>query len=86
MGLVSGRLGLFSFQGTATRYLPFSYLRESFTLPSASLSSSVSTSLPSRSVPDFSISQNLFKLLLMSQQDSFPSLHIGSVVNKEQIT
>ena len=63
MGLVSGRSGLFSFQGTATRYLPFSYLRESFFLPRASLSSSASTSLPWRSVPDFSISQNLFKLL-----------------------
>ena len=63
MGLVSGRSGLFSFQGTATRYLPFSSLRESFFLPRASLSSSASTSLPSRSVPDFSISQNLFKLL-----------------------
>ena len=51
MDLVSGRLGLFSFQGRATRYLPFSYLRESFTLPKAS---SVSTSLPSRSEPNFS--------------------------------
>ena len=86
MGLVSGRSGLFSFQRTATRYLPFSYLRESFFLPEASLSSSVSTSLPSRSVPDFSISQNLFKLLSTSQQDSFPSLQIGSLVNKERIT
>ena len=83
MGLVSGRSGLFSFQGTATQ---FSYLRESFTLPKASLSSSVSTSLPPRSVPYFSISQNLFKLLSTSQQDSFPSLHLGSLVNKERIT
>ena len=54
MDLVSGRSSLFSFQGTATRYLPFSYLRESFTLPKASLSSSVSTSLPSQSEPNFS--------------------------------
>ena len=37
MGLASGRSGLFSFQRTATRYLPFSYLRKSFTLPKASL-------------------------------------------------
>ena len=86
MGLVSGRSGLFSFQGTATRYLPFSYLRESFFLPRASLSSSVSKSLQSRSVPDFSISQNLFKLLSTSLQDSFPSLQIGSLQNKERIT
>ena len=85
MGFESGRSGLFSFQGTAIRYLPFSYLREYFTLPKASLSSSVSTSLPSRSVPDFSISQNLFKLLSMSQEGSFPSLHIGSLANKERI-
>ena len=86
MGLVSWRSGLFSFQGTVTQYLTFSYLRESFTLPRASLSSSVSTSLPPRSVPYFSISQNLFKLLSTSQQDSFPSLHLGSLVNKERIT
>ena len=86
MGLAPGRSDLFSFQRTATRYLPFSYLRKSFTLPKASLSSSVNTSLPSRSVPDFSISQNLFKLLSTSQQDSFPSLQIGSLVNKERIT
>ena len=44
-------LGFVVFQGRATQYLPFSYSRESF-----SLSSSVSTSLSSRSVPDFSIS------------------------------
>ena len=86
MGLASGRSGLFSFQRTATRYLPFSYLRKSFTLPKASLSSSVNTSLPSRSVPDFSITQNLFQLLSRSQQDSFPSLQISSLVDKERIT
>ena len=57
IGLVSGSWGLSSFQGTAIRYLPFSYTRESFTLLKASLSSSVSTSLYSRSVPDFSISR-----------------------------
>ena len=84
MGLASGRSGLFSFQKTATRYLPFSYLRKSFTLPKASLSSSVNTSLPS--VPDFSITQNLFQLLSRSQQDSFPSLQISSLVDKERIT
>ena len=32
IGLVSGGSGLSSFQGTATRYLPFSYSRESFHL------------------------------------------------------
>ena len=85
MGLVSGRSGLFSFQRTATRHLSFPYLKESFSLLKASLSS-VSTGLLSRSVPDFSISHNLFKLLSTPQQDSFPSLHIGSLVNKERIT
>ena len=45
IGLVSGSSGLSTFQGTATRYLTFSYSRESFTLFKASLSYSVSTSL-----------------------------------------
>ena len=85
MGLVSGRSGLFSFQGTATRHLSFSYLKEFFTLLKASLSS-VSTGLSSQCVLDFSISHNLFKLLSTSQKDSFPSLHIVSLVNKERIT
>ena len=86
IGLVSRSSGLSSFQGTATRYLPFSYSRESFTLFKASLSSSVSRSLSSRSVPDFSISQNLFRLLSTSQQDPFLSFHRGSRVNKVRIT
>ena len=73
IGLVSGSSGLSSFQGTATRYLPFSYWRESFTLLKASLSSSVSTSLSAWSVPDFLISQNLLRLLSTSQQDPFLS-------------
>ena len=80
IGLVSGSSG---FQGTATRYLPFSYSTESFTLFNASLSSSVSTSLSSRSVPNFSISQNLFRLLSTSQQDPFLSFHRGSRVNMQ---
>ena len=73
IGLVSGSSGLSSFQGTATRYLPFSYWRESFTLLKASLSSLVSTSLSAWSVPDFLISQNLLRLLSTSQQDPFLS-------------
>ena len=85
-GFSAREIGFVFFQRTATRYLPFSYLRKSFTLPKASLSSSVNTSLPSRSVPDFSITQNLFQLLSRSQQDSFPSLQISSLVDKERIT
>ena len=73
IGLVSGSSGLSSFQGAATRYLPFSYWRESFTLLKASLSSLVSTSLSAWSVPDFLISQNLLRLLSTSQQDPFLS-------------
>ena len=86
IGLLSGSSDFSSFQGTATRYLPFSYFKESFTLFKVSRSSSVSTNLQVRFVPDFSISQNLLGLLSISQQISPPSLHTGSFVNKARMT